>query len=153
METKKSLKNLKKVVADKPTLIVRKKDGEYKIEMRPVGEDSNEDFTPVIYKIANKDYKNYVIERKRKKYLAGQVVEDIWNPNYPEVCDEMYMNVYKHLNRAISLDHNDPNCVFNEKKDKTIDYCSCSDVDMTSDSSSEDVDWEIYFSPPIAYKQ
>ncbi|KAJ0180762.1 hypothetical protein K1T71_004166 [Dendrolimus kikuchii] len=123
------------------------------MQVAPSNKDSNEEYTPIIYRIARENNEDYVKQKKRKeRRLIRQMVKNVWqDPYHPEICEETCLKAYKQAIGAVPFDPNNLECICPEEKDvETIASCSCDDADVSSDCSSLDLDWEIHFSPPIA---
>lgn len=156
----KPTKKTKKRIEDKPTLIICKKNGEYRVEMQVSPEDSETNVnqsTPLVYKITSEYNDERVQKRLRKqRRLVKEAVDKVWvDPYHPELCEKTCLRAYK---QAIGLyDPNNPECTCSDEEEKE-EVCSCcddeedGDDDESSECSSLDLEWEIHFSPPIAYQ-
>lgn len=157
VETSKPLKKLKKRTETKPTLIICKVNGEYRVEMQTAPENnegSNEQYTPLVYKIAKADNKDKLakLELKRRQ-LVKEIIGDFEDPYHPDVCEKTCLKAYKQAIGLLPLDPNRPDCTCSDGaagQDSLKESCHCYYDDVSSDCSSMDIDWEIHFSPPIA---
>ncbi|KPJ19084.1 hypothetical protein RR48_12595 [Papilio machaon] len=149
----KHTKKTKKRKEEKATLIISKIDGEYKIEMQamPDGNDESlEQFTPLIYKIANADNEDRKNKKERlKRRILRRAAKDIKDSYNPKACDEICLNAYKHAVGILKSDDYFTGVKKDMEKGDILDSCSCSDIELSSCTSSE-VDWEIHFSPPLS---
>lgn len=153
----KPTKKTKKRVEDKPTLIICKRNGEYRVEMQvsPENSETNVDqCTPMVYKITREDNDERIQKRLRKRQrLVKEAVDRAYvDPYHPEACEKICLKVYK---QAIGLDPNKPECICSDEEEEVEEECSCCNAEEyedSSDCSSLDLEWEIHFSPPIAYQ-
>lgn len=150
-------KKVKKRIEDKPTLIISKKNGEYRVEMQVSPEDSDvnvDQCSPLVYRIGREDTEERIQKRlRRRQRLIKEAVDKVWvDPYHPEVCEKTCLRAYK---EAVGLaDPNNPECTCTVAEEKE-DVCSCCNSvedDDSSQCSSLDLEWEIHFSPPIAYR-
>ncbi|CAH2073200.1 unnamed protein product, partial [Iphiclides podalirius] len=152
VEEMKQTKRTKKRYGHKPTLIISKKDGEYRIQMQAMAEGNDattERYSPVIYRIAKADNE----DRKRKKdritrRLARRAVKDILPDSYdPKACNNVCLEAYK---QAVGLpnSYDEPSNLHENNQDILLDSCSCSENDVSSSCTSSEIDWEIQFTPP-----
>ena len=149
-------KKAKKRIEDKPTLIISKKNGEYRVEMQVSPEDSElnvDHCSPLIYRIGREDTEERIQKRlRRQQRLVKEAVGKVWvDPYHPEICEKTCLRAYK---EAVGLaDPNKPECTCTVVAEEE-DVCSCcnsvEEDDDTSECSSLDLEWEIHFSPPIA---
>ncbi|XP_050558855.1 uncharacterized protein LOC118266748 isoform X4 [Spodoptera frugiperda] len=153
VEKAKPTKKTKKRIVDKPTLIICKRRGEYRVEMQVSPEDSEMNIdhcSPLIYRISREDNEERIEKRLRKRHrLIKKAVDEVWeDPYHPEVCEKSCLKAYK---QAIGQSDYSPECNCSEEE-QDDESCSCCDGedDDTSDASSLDLEWEIHFSPPIA---
>lgn len=159
VQMSKPVKKAKKRVEEKPTLIVCKRNGEYIIEMQvePGKDEVNVDnCSPLIYKIAPEDNEDRIKGKERKqRRLIRKAVKEVWSDHYdPDICQKnACFKAYQHAIGLLPYDPNNSVCNCPEEKDADDDLNSCSwdDIDVSSECSSLDVDWEIHFSPPIVY--
>ncbi|KAH9629280.1 hypothetical protein HF086_008362 [Spodoptera exigua] len=152
VEKAKPTKKTKKRVIDKPTLIICKRRGEYRIEMQvsPADNEVNMDHcSPLIYRISREDNEERVEKQQRKRHrIIKKAVDKVWeDPYHPEACEKTCLKAYK---QAIGLyDSNDESSLSEQEENESCSCCNGEDDD-SSDASSLDLEWEIHFSPPIA---
>lgn len=145
-------KRTKKRFEQKPTLVISKQDGEYRIEMQvtPEANDAlSERYSPLVYRVAkaNNEDRNKKKERIKRRLLR-RVAKDIFSDAYdPNVCDNVCLEAYK---QAVGLPSrgDELTCMRHADQDALLNSCSCSDEEVSSSCTSSEVDWEIQFSPP-----
>lgn len=147
------IKKQKKQVTDKPTLIISKCNGEYIVEMQAEG-DKRKSCNPLMYKITTADNQEKVKAKARKeRRLVRRAVGSVWSDPYnPEACTDTCYKVYKQAIGFDPFNPCNPECVCPDEYVDDLDSCSCSDdMDIDSEASSLEVDWEINFTPPNAF--
>lgn len=152
-EQRKPLKRFKKRPEDKPTLIVAKKAGAYYVELQvdAEAEGSYEHHTPLIYKIASANNEEKIRKRKRREQrLINETFNRVFTDNFhPELCEQTCLKAYRQALGVPSYDSSTPESTCSEEVDTvTLE----SDIE-SSDDSDLDLDWEIHFTPPIAYNE
>lgn len=152
------LKKAKKRAETKPTLIICKVNGEYRVEMQVTAENSEgtqEVYNPLVYKIAKASNKDKIAKLERKKRrLIKEAVEEVWeDPYHPEYCERTCLRAYKQAVGLLPYDPNNPDCTCDYEGEEPVSSssCSCEDDDVSSDCSSLEADWEIHFTPPYVY--
>ncbi|CAG5051143.1 unnamed protein product [Parnassius apollo] len=156
VEEIKQIKKAKKRIENKPTLMISKRDGEYRVEIQTTPAFnvlSREEYSPLIYRIAKADNEDRIKKKNRiKRRLVRRATNDIWiDNNNTKDCDNVCLEAYK---QAVGLPNSggksfENHCSELEAIDMP-DSCFCSDNDISSSCASSEVDWEIHFSPPSA---
>ncbi|CAG9784015.1 unnamed protein product [Diatraea saccharalis] len=154
VESSKPTKKAKKRTEAKPTLIVCKVNGEYRIEMQTSPENNegnNEQYSPLVYKIAKPSNKDKLAKLQlKKRCLVKEIIGDFEDPYHPEICEKTCLKAYKQAIGLLPNDHNNPECSCGDcVQEESSESCHCEYDDVSSDCSSMDIDWEIHFSPPI----
>ncbi|KAG6438905.1 hypothetical protein O3G_MSEX000316 [Manduca sexta] len=119
--------------------------------MQVTGEKDTE-YTPVVYKIANEsNAERQRLNEMHRRRVIRKAVDEVWSdPYHPELCEDICYKTYQQAIGLMPYHANNPDCICSDEDIETIASCSCDDVDVNSDSSS-DVEWEIQFSPPNAH--
>lgn len=153
---RKPAKKSKKRAEEKPTLIVAKKAGQYFVELQVDAENEGnyEQYKPLIYKIASADNEEKVRKRKRREQrLIKETFNKVFtDPYHPEVCEQTCLKAYRQAMGVTPYDPNRPVCVCPEEIEE-VDTATLDSDDDSSDYSDLDLDWEIHFTPPIAYHE
>ncbi|KOB65426.1 Uncharacterized protein OBRU01_22777 [Operophtera brumata] len=163
---KRGLMQRKKKPDNKPTLIVKKKDGEYIVQMevfkkyskdRLLFQNPYEDKPPLIYSIGKtaEEKANIQKQRDRRERRETRRKSRLLQSTFRDKCQEICLKAY---NQAIGIlplpNPNDPECPCYTQSPQNvtppIDSCSCSDVGTISSSDTDRDEWEIQFSPPAA---
>ncbi|XP_063359189.1 uncharacterized protein LOC134648631 [Cydia amplana] len=143
------VKKSKMKCGDKPTIVIKKKDGEYSVEMQVTSENEQNCvvYDPLVYKIASASNEERVRRRERKaRRLIKNMVKEFDDPFHPDVCQQTCVRGYKEIIGVF-----DSEC--QGDVGSVTESCSCEDEqdqEQDSDGSSLDLDWEIQFSPPNA---
>lgn len=113
-------------------------------------EESPVQYTPLVYKIANANNEDRKKKKEKiKRRILRRAAKDIKDCYDPKACDKMCFDAYKYAIGISKADDNFPDLKKDMERGDVLDSCSCSDVEMSSCTSSE-VDWEIHFSPPLS---
>lgn len=119
------------------------------------GEGNVEHYNPLVYKIANANNKDKISKLERKKRrLIKEAIGEVWQePYHPEVCERRCLKAYKQAVGLLPFDPENPECNCDNYLPQKVEAtsCSCTDDDISSDTSSLGMDWEIHFTPPYAY--
>ncbi|KAL4707408.1 hypothetical protein ACJJTC_008593 [Scirpophaga incertulas] len=163
---KRALMQRKKKIEMKPTLVVKKQGGEYTVQMEVFKKYSKErllfqypydEKPPLIYTIGKsaeeKQKRQKRKERKERRETRRKC--RLLQSTFRDKCQEICLKAY---NQAIGLaplpNPNDPECpCFTENTQAitpTIDSCSCSEEGTLSSSDTDDDEWVIEFTPPVA---
>lgn len=163
---KRAMMQRKKKIEIKPTLIVKKQDGEYTVHMEVLKKYSKErllyqnpfdDKPPLIYTIGKTEAEKIKIrkQRERRERRETRRKSRLLQSTFKDKCQEICLKAY---NQAIGLlplpDPNSPDCPCHTEAAQNvsppIDSCSCSDEGSISSSDTDGDEWEIHFSPPAA---
>lgn len=149
-----------------PTLIVKKKDGEYTVQMEVFKKYSKErllfqypyeEKPPLIYTIGKTEEEKAKIQKQRDRRERRETRRKsrLLQSTFRDKCQEICLKAY---NQAIGIlpfpNPNDPECPCHTEAAQNIsppiDSCSCSDEGSISSSDTDGDEWEIQFSPPAA---
>ncbi|VVD02644.1 unnamed protein product [Leptidea sinapis] len=164
---KRAMMQRKKKIEMKPTLVVKKIDGEYTVQMEVFKKYSKERLVfqypydekpPLIYTIGKteEEKRKIRVQRERRERRETRRKSRLLQSTFRDKCQEICLKAY---NQAIGLaplpNPNDPECPCQVKDAQNIsppiDSCSCSDEGDTISTSDTDGDeWVIEFTPPAA---
>ncbi|CAK1545097.1 unnamed protein product [Leptosia nina] len=163
---KRAMMQRKKKTDIKPTLIVKKEDGEYTVQMevfkkyskeRLLFQNPYEDKLPIVYTIGKTEEEKMKIrkQRERRERRETRRKSRLLQSTFRDKCQEICLKAY---NQAIGLlpvpDPNSPDCPCHtsgvQNISPPVDSCSCSDEGSISSSDTDGDEWEIQFSPPAA---
>ncbi|CAH4037134.1 unnamed protein product [Pieris brassicae] len=163
---KRAMMQRKKKVEIKPTIIVKKRDGEYTVHMEVLKKYSKErllfqnpydDKPALIYTIGKTEEEKNKIrkQRERRERRETRRKSRLLQSTFRDKCQEICLKAY---NQAIGLlplpNPNSPDCPCHtdatQNVSPPIDSCSCSDEGSISSSDTDGDEWEIQFSPPAA---
>ncbi|XP_032514145.2 uncharacterized protein LOC116767776 [Danaus plexippus] len=163
---KRAMMQRKKKLEMKPTLVVKKQNGEYTVQMEVFKKYSKERLVfqypydekpPLVYSIGKTDEEKRKIQKKRERRERRQTRRKsrLLQSTFRDKCQEICLKAY---NQAIGLlplpNPNDPECPCHTEATRQItppiDSCSCSEEGSVSSSDTDDDEWVIEFTPPIA---
>lgn len=165
---KRAMMNRKKKLEMKPTLVVKKKNGEYTVQMEVFKKYSKERFQyqypydetkpPLIYTIGKTEAEKLKIQKQRERRERRETRRKnrLLQSTFRDKCQEICLKAY---NQAIGIlplpNPNDPECPCYTKPPEQmvtppIDSCSCSEEGTISTSDTDNDEWVIEFTPPLA---
>lgn len=163
---KRAMMQRRKKLEMKPTLVIKKLDGEYTVQMEVFKKYSKErllfqypyeEKIPLTYTIGKteEEKRKINIKRERKERRETRRKSRLIQSTFRDRCQEICVKAY---NQAIGLlplpNPNDPECpCYSEAANivsPPIDSCSCSDEGSISTSDTDGDDWVIEFTPPAA---
>ncbi|XP_038215264.1 uncharacterized protein LOC119834827 [Zerene cesonia] len=163
---KRAMMQRKKKAEIKPTLIVKKQDGEYTVQMEVFKKYSKErllfqypydEKPPLIYTIGKTEEEKCKIrkQRERRERRETRRKSRLLQSTFRDKCQEICLKAY---NQAIGLlplpNPNDPECPCHtdavQNLSPPIDSCSCSDEGSISSSDTDGDEWVVEFTPPAA---
>lgn len=163
---KRAMMQRKKKNDVKPTLVIKKKDGEFTVQMEVFKKYSKErllfqypyeEKPPLIYTIGKTEEEKAKIQKQteRRERRETRRKSRLLQSTFRDKCQEICLKAY---NQAIGLlplpNPNDPECPCHTQSAQNvtppIDSCSCSDEGSISSSDTDGDEWEIQFSPPAA---
>lgn len=151
----------------KPTLIVKKKDGEYTVQMevfkkyskdRLLFQNPYDEKPPLIYSIGKTEEEKAKIQKQRYRRERRETRRKsrLLQSTFRDKCQEICLKAYNQAIGVLPLPNpNDPECPCYTQSAQNvtppIDSCSCSDEGSISSSDTDGDEWEIQFSPPAAF--
>ncbi|KAM3961313.1 LOW QUALITY PROTEIN: uncharacterized protein ACR2FA_004651 [Aphomia sociella] len=162
---KRAMMQRKKKIEMKPTLVVKKLNGEYTVQMEVFKKYSKErllfqypyeEKQPLIYTIGKTEAEKLKIQKQRDRRERRETRRKsrLLQSTFRDKCQEICLKAY---NQAIGLlplpNPNDPECpCYTEPANISppIDSCSCSEVGTISSSDTDGDEWTIEFTPPAA---
>ncbi|XP_053626066.1 uncharacterized protein LOC128683965 [Plodia interpunctella] len=162
---KRAMLQRKKKVDLKPTLVVKKLDGEYTVTMevfkkyskeRLLFQHPYEDKPPLVYTIGKTEAEKEKIQKQRERRERRETRRKcrLLQSTFRDRCQEICVKAY---NQAIGIlplpNPNDPECpcqLHTPHESPPIDSCSCSEEGSISSEDTDGDDWTIEFSPPAA---
>ncbi|XP_068629647.1 uncharacterized protein [Battus philenor] len=163
---KRALMQRKKKLEMKPTLVVKKNNGEYTVQMEVFKKYSKERLAfqypyeekpPLMYTIGKTEEEQIKVQkqRERKERRETRRKSRLLQSTFRNKCQEICLKAY---NQAIGLlplpDPNNPDCPCQTDAVKPItppiDSCSCSEDENISSSDTDNDEWVIEFTPPLA---
>ncbi|KPJ05012.1 hypothetical protein RR46_04128 [Papilio xuthus] len=163
---KRALLQRKKKMEMKPTLVVKKKNGDYTVQMEVFKKYSKErlifqypydEKPPLIYTIGKTEEEKAKIQKQRERRERRETRRKcrLLQSTFRNRCQEICLKAY---NQAIGLlplpEPNNPECPCYTDTVKPlspqIDSCSCSDEGSITSSDTDNDDWVIEFTPPLA---
>lgn len=150
----------------KPTLVVKKQDGEYTVQMEVFKKYSKERLVfqypydekpPLIYTIGKTPEEKLKIQKQRERRERRETRRKsrLLQSTFRDRCQEICVKAY---NQAIGIlpmpNINNPECPCDTEITKPVsppvDSCSCSEEGTISSSDTDGDDWIIEFTPPLA---
>ncbi|XP_030036019.2 uncharacterized protein LOC115451785 [Manduca sexta] len=163
---KRAMLQRKKKVETKPTLVVKKQDGEYTVQMEVFKKYSKErllfqypydEQPPIVYTIGKTPEEKYKIQKLRERRERRETRRKcrLLQSSFKDKCQEICLKAY---NQAIGLlptpNPNDPECPCSaqpaQNLSPAIESCSCSEEGSISSSDTDGDEWVIEFSPPAS---
>ncbi|XP_049867254.1 uncharacterized protein LOC126367668 [Pectinophora gossypiella] len=163
---KRAMMQRKKKIEMKPTLVVKKQDGEYTVQMEVFKKYSKDRFLyqypydekpPLIYTIGKTEETKQKIQKQRERRERRETRRKsrLLQSTFRDKCQEICLKAY---NQAIGLlplpNPNNPDCPCDVEAIKqpspVVDSCSCSEEGTISSSDTDGDDWIIEFTPPLA---
>ncbi|XP_052757464.1 uncharacterized protein LOC113509974 [Galleria mellonella] len=163
---KRAMMQRKKKIEMKPTLVVKKQNGEYTVQMEVFKKYSKErllfqypydEKPPLIYTVGKTEAEKLKIQRQRERRERRETRRKsrLLQSTFRDKCQEICLKAY---NQAIGLlplpNPNDPECPCYTEPEKNIsppiDSCSCSEEGSISSSDTDGDEWTIEFTPPAA---
>ncbi|XP_026489915.2 uncharacterized protein LOC113396256 [Vanessa tameamea] len=163
---KRAMMQRKKKIEMKPTLVVKKQNGEYSVQMEVFKKYSNErllfqypydEKPPLVYTIGKteEEKRKIQMQRERRERRETRRKSRLLQSTFRDRCQEICLKAY---NQAIGLlplsNPNDPDCPCHTEAVQNIsppiDSCSCSDEGSISSSDTDNDEWTIEFTPPAA---
>ncbi|GBP68749.1 hypothetical protein EVAR_99019_1 [Eumeta japonica] len=161
---KKKKKEPKKKLDKRPLLVVHKKDGTFKVTLetmkiypkpRTFNQQPYEDKPPLTYTIGRTEEEN--MERQKKKERMQRRLErdqrNFIESAFTNICDDVCTKTYQ---QAIQIlpDAEGPGCscfIRSQNKNTQSEYsCSCSEDKNSLESETDDDEWFVEFTAPIA---
>lgn len=163
---KRAMMQRKKKIEMKPTLVVKKQNGEYSVQMEVFKKYSKErllfqypydEKPPLIYTIGKTEEEKRKIQKQRERRERRETRRKsrLLQSTFRDRCQEICLKAY---NQAIGIlplpNPNDPACPCQtdaiQNITPPIDSCSCSDEETISSSDTDNDEWTIEFTPPAA---
>lgn len=163
---KRAMMQRRKKLEMKPTLVVKKIDGEYTVQMEVFKKYSKErlrfqypyeETPPQIYTVGRtaEETEKRTIKRERKERRETRRKCKLIQSTFRDKCQEICLKAY---NQSIGLlplpNANDPSCPCDTDAvyapSPQIDSCSCSDECDLESSDTDGDEWVIEFTPPAA---
>ncbi|XP_059045235.1 uncharacterized protein LOC131841021 [Achroia grisella] len=163
---KRAMMQRKKKIEMKPTLVVKKQNGEYTVQMEVFKKYSKErllfqypydEKPPLIYTVGKTEAEKLKVQKQheRRERRETRRKSRLLQSSFRDKCQEICLKAY---NQAIGLlplpNANDPECPCYTEPVKNIsppvDSCSCSEEGTISSSDTDGDEWTIEFTPPAA---
>ncbi|XP_072944025.1 uncharacterized protein [Epargyreus clarus] len=163
---KRAMMQRKKKIEMKPTLVVKKHDGEYTVQMEVFKKYSKErllfqypydEKPPLVYTIGKTEEEKIKIrkQRERRERRETRRKSRLLQSTFRDRCQEICLKAYNQAIGVLPLPNpNNPDCPCHTESvnniSPPIDSCSCSDEGSISSSDTDGDEWTIEFTPPAA---